>query len=356
MKRLESLDVVRGMTVAGMILVNNGTHSQFSMLGHEPWNGLSFSDLVFPFFLFIMGVSMYLSMSKRGNRLDGPMVAKIVKRTAVLFLIGLGINWLELGLHADFLNFEGLRFWAVLQRIALCYFIVSLTVLMVPARYTSPLAWCVLAVYGVIMIVGDAYSTDPSANIISRVDIAIFGDSHLYHRSPVDPEGLVSTLGSLANVLFGYYAAFCMSRAKSVGDKCRELLFLGAVLTFFGFLVNFGLPYNKHVWSPSFALVTSGFCSLLLGIVMTLVDMRHKKGPWVDCFRIFGVNALALYVTSELIAIFCGHWGISSMLWQLWDTLIPVPQLASLGYSLTFVAVNFAIGYPLWRKSIYIKL
>ncbi len=354
-KRLQSLDVVRGMTVAGMILVNNGYRGSFQALRHAEWNGLSLSDLVFPFFLFIMGVSIYLSFSGKGFRPDSTTIVKVLKRTLLLFVIGIAINWLEKA-SAGVVSLQELRFWAVLQRIAICYLCVSIFALVSKHRHTLTLAILLLTVYAVIIIAGNGYSLDRSDNIIHLADSRIFGDAHLYHKSPVDPEGLLSTLPAIANVLFGFYCGMKVKDSSSLQGKSSDVFTIGAILTFAGFIVNFALPYNKHIWSPSFSLVTSGFCALLLALMMRTIDEKGKDGLWKDCFMVFGTNALILYITSEIIAIILGRIGFSAMLFNACSLLIPVSQLASLCYALIYVAINFAIGFPLWRKRIFIKL
>lgn len=354
-KRLLSLDIVRGMTVVGMIMVNNGYHGSFEALRHAEWNGLSLSDLVFPFFLFIMGVSMFLSFSGKGFKLTPQVLGKILKRTLLLLLIGIAINWFDKAIYGNF-GFQELRFWAVLQRIALCYLLVSLFAFAFNRRYILTTATLLLVIYAAILIAGDGYSQEKTQNILYLADKWLLGDAHLYHKSAVDPEGLLSTIPSVANVLFGFYCGMKIKELHTILEKTNALFFAGSVLTFAGFIVNFAFPCNKHIWSPSFALVTSGFCTLLLALMMVLIDGRGKRGAWVDFFQIFGTNALLLYITSEVMAIAFGRIGLNDLLFDAWSSLIPVPQLASLAYAVTYVAMNFAIGYPLWRKHIYVKL
>lgn len=146
-KRLVSLDIVRGITVAGMILVNNGYGNSFQMLRHAEWNGLSVSDFVFPFFLFIMGVSLYLSLSKTGFKFSWKTFGKVAKRTVLLFAIGIGINWFGIAVWGNGLSIGELRFWAVLQRIALCYFLVAMFALCGKPKQTVPLVVLLIISY-----------------------------------------------------------------------------------------------------------------------------------------------------------------------------------------------------------------
>lgn len=356
MARLLSLDVVRGFTVAGMILVNNGYGASFTPLRHAEWNGLSLSDLVFPFFLFIMGVSMYLSFSGRGFDLTAPKFLKILKRTFLLLLIGIAINWFDMAIWGSPLAFGELRFWAVLQRIAVCYFVVSLIVLTINHRYVISISIGLLVIYALILIFGQGYATDKAVNLLYQVDAWTIGDAHMYHYSIVDPEGLVSTISSLANVLFGFYCGMKIKSARVMADKINALFIAGSLLMFAGWFVNFGLPFNKNIWSPSFALITSGFCALLLALVMIAVDQKDKRGIIVTFFQAFGVNALMMYVSSELMAIIFGRIGFSQLLYDGCSLIIPFDECRSLAYALCFVLLNYAIAYPLFKKGVYIKL
>ena len=354
--RLQSLDVLRGLTVAAMILVNNGYRDSFEMLRHAPWNGLSVSDFVFPFFLFIMGVSLYLSLSKSNFRFSTRAFFKILKRSLLLLAIGIAINWLEMACDGKALLLSELRFWAVLQRIAICYFIAALLALLLKHRFILPLSFILLATYGYILISGNGYSEDKNLNILYLTDAWLFGDSHLYHKSAVDPEGLLSTMSALTNVLFGFYCGMRMKRGGNLLNKSLNCFVAGLILLSSGFIVNFFLPVNKHVWSPGFALVTSGACALALGLLIKWIDSDKISNPLTLFFKVFGANALLLYITSEIMAIFFGEWGISAAIFSFWSSFIPVPPLASLCYALTYVLLNFLIGFPLWKKHIYIKL
>ncbi len=356
MARLVSLDVVRGITVAGMILVNNGYGSTFSPLKHAEWNGLSLSDLVFPFFLFIMGVSIYISFEKRGFDFTSQKFTKILRRTVILLVTGIAINWLDMAFDGNPWAFGELRFWAVLQRIAVCYIVASVIALTVNHRYILTIAITLLIIYTVILIFGHGYAPSKDFNILYKVDAWMLGDAHLYHRSPVDPEGLLSTVSALTNVLFGFYCGMKMQQTKQLSGKVNNLLIIGAILSLAGLIINYALPFNKRIWSPTFALVTSGFCALLLALVMTAIDRDKIRNPLITFFRCFGVNALILYISSELMAIIFGNLGISDLIYEGVSLLIPYPKLTSLLYALTFVMMNYAIAYLLYRKRIYIKL
>ncbi len=361
-QRLESLDITRGLTVAGMILVNNGMSDSWPPLRHAVWNGLTLADLVFPFFLFIMGFSMFLSLSARHFEANSATISKILKRTLLLLLLGLAINWLDKAAGGKPWCWGELRFWAVLQRIAFCYLLVALWALTSLRHHAVTTMVIVLAVYTVLLVVGNGYDYDSSTNILARIDRAIVGEAHLYHKSPVDPEGLPGILGSLVNVLAGFYCASLIR--KNIDSRIIALYTAAAIILAIGGLLTYCLPVNKRIWSPSFALVTSGMCALLLAVIMTVTD-RNKSlqltlsKPIVllsEIFKVFGTNALALYIISELLAIFFGATSISKSFYSLLLGLIPFPMLVSLTYALLFVTLNFLIGLILYRRHIFIKL
>ena len=340
--------------MAGMILVNNGYGESFMPLQHSKWNGMTPCDLVFPFFLFIMGVSTYLSLSKYQFRMTGVVLRKIVRRTLLLFLIGLFINWLDLAIGGDVNCFGHLRLWAVLQRIALCYGIVSLLALVINHRYVLHLSAALLVAYAIILWLGNGYAQDPS-NVLARVDTWLFGAEHLYHKSPVDPEGLLGTIPSVAHTMLGFYLGMLLKKAKTVDAKVMNGLLLGAVLVIAGYLLSYLLPLNKRIWSPSYVLMTCGLASLLQGVLMYVIDIRGKKG-WSGIFHVFGVNPLFLYVSSEVLAIVLGHFGVSEWVFNGIHGVISHPQWASLSYAIYFVLLNFLLGYILYKRKIYIKL
>jgi len=354
-QRLQSLDVLRGMTVAGMILVNNGYGESFEMLRHSKWNGMTPCDLVFPFFLFIMGISCYLSLSKSRFTATGPVLFKILKRTVLLFAIGLFINWFDHAIEGDLLCFGHLRIWAVMQRIALCYFFVSMFAIYCNHRYTIPTIIGLLVVYTIILLAGNGYAEDASTNILAQVDLNLFGYDHLYHKSPVDPEGLVGTISSVAHVLLGFYCGKLIKTKQQVDQKALAVFALGTVCVIAGYLLSYGLPLNKRIWSPSYVFMTCGLAAMLQALFMYIIDIKQKKN-WTTFFCIFGVNALALYVSSDLIAILFGHFGINTFIYDALHAVIPAVKWASLAYALTFVGINFLIGYILWKRKIFIKL
>lgn len=349
--RLLSLDILRGMTVAGMILVNNGYGDSFEMLRHSKWNGMTPCDLVFPFFLFIMGISCYLSLSKGGFKPTPQVLKRVIKRTVLLFAIGLFINWFDHAIDGDLLCFPHLRIWAVMQRIALCYLFTSLFALYANHRYTVPTVIVLLAAYTLLIIYGNGYAEDASVNIIARADLNIFGYDHLYHKSPVDPEGLLGTISSVAHVLIGFYCGKLIKQKDTVEQKALAVFTVGTVCVIAGYLLSYGLPLNKRIWSPSYVFMTCGLAALLQALLISL-EFRVQSLE----FRVFGVNALALYVCSELLSVIFSHFGINDIIYNALHTVITPDKWASLAYAVVFVGINYAIGYILWKRKIFIKL
>lgn len=357
-QRLVSLDLLRGLTVAMMILVNNGYGESFSQLRHVKWNGMTVCDLVFPFFLFMVGISTYLSLRKTQFQATPYVLRKIFKRAVLLFLIGLGINWFDHAIGGDVLCFGHLRIWAVLQRIALCYLAASLFAIYANHKYTIPTIVGLLVIYILIITLGNGYAFDAEANILAQVDLHLFGYDHLYHKSPVDPEGLVSTIPAIAHTLIGFLCGKLVCSKVSPKEKVRNIFIFGLLLTIAGFALSLWLPLNKRIWSPSFVLATCGLAMLLLALIMKIeqwAPSSMNKGGWV-ILLVFGMNPLFLYVLSEFMAIIFGHFGISTIIFDSIHSVVSAPKWASLCYALTFVLLNWLVGYVLYRKKIFIKI
>jgi len=352
--RLLSLDILRGMTVALMILVNNSWGDAYQMLQHSEWNGLTPCDLVFPFFLFIMGITTYLSLAKYQFQPQPQAIRKILRRSILLFLIGLFINYLSIAIDGDWGAFDHLRYWAVLQRIAVCYLIVSLLALTLNHRFISLLVVIILVVYGAILLLFNGYATDAS-NIALQIDQNLFGYDHLYHHTPIDPEGLLGTISAIAHTLIGFLCGKWMKAASTKQDKAIVFFSVGTAMVFCGWLLSYGLPINKCVWSPSYVLITCGLAALLQGFLIYIIDIKGQAN-WTTFFHVFGVNPLVLYAGSEILSILLSHVGFSSLVYDTLHSAIPFPKVASLFYAVYFVLLLFIIGYLLYRKKIFIKL
>lgn len=369
--RLVSLDVLRGLTVMLMIFVNNGAGPQiFSTLQHSKWNGMTPCDLVFPFFLFMVGISTYLSLGRCGFEWSAETAHKIAKRTVTLFLIGLAINWFDMACDGRPSDFAHLRIMGVMQRIALCYSCTALTAVglkrLVGSTRTLPyVAIALLLSYTLLIVLGRGYDHNASTNILALADSFVLGHAHLYHKSPVDPEGLLSTLPAIAHTMIGFWVAAWATGQQADDPQTHRLnvvsrlMVAGALLVFAGYLLTFAMPLNKRIWSPSYVCVTCGFAALAQGLLVYLIDLRRPALARHVCTRltlVFGTNPLFLYVASEMIAILLGATGLKDTAYHGLHSLITDGYIASLFYATLFVAAHAWMGYELWRRKIYIKL
>ena len=360
-QRLLSLDVLRGLTVAAMILVNNGwNHDHYAPLRHVDWNGLTVCDLVFPFFLFMVGVSIYISMSRHAG--EPGMVKKILKRTFLMFIIGVALHVWDMLINGDGADIPSkLRIWGVLQRIALSYCFASLFFNLFKGKYLWHAIISLLVIYGIILIVGNGYSEDPEENWLSKVDRTLFGD-HIYHqvlnrKTPVDPEGLVGTIAGISHALVGVVCGRAIMTAKENKEKIMQLLLIAVSIGLVGYLLTFDFPLNKRIWSPSFTLVTCSMAASLLGILLFIIDIKgHTK--WCGIFRMFGMNALSLYVISELIPLILWGIGLSYPIHTFWMNIFGEnnPNIISIFYALSIVAIVALLAWFLDKKKIYIKI
>jgi predicted acyltransferase len=356
---------MRGITIAGMIMVNNPGSWQYvyAPLRHAQWDGLTPTDLVFPFFMFIMGVSMFFSLRKYDLTLSRASVSKVLKRTLVIFLVGLGLNLFSHLSRHGFEAFAQLRILGVLQRLALAYGIGSLIALAVRPKYLLQTTAAILLCYAALLALTGSLtlSTD---NIIAALDRTLLGESHMYKdsladgtRIAFDPEGLLSTIGSVAHVLLGFYAGRLIANAKKNNEHIlRNLLLLGTILLFAGLLLQYACPINKKIWSATFVLTTCGLASLLLGLLVWTIDINRRK-RWALFFEAFGINPLYLYVQAALLATLFSATGIHSFV----HTSLFEPAFGhfggSLAWALFFVALNWIPGYYwLYKKQIYIKI
>lgn len=391
-KRLLSLDILRGITIAGMILVNNpgSWSSAYAPLKHAEWNGLTPTDLVFPFFMFIMGISTYISLRKYSFKPSKEILIKIFRRFIVIFGIGLAIAWFSrlcygtvnsmtgedaLPFWAAAINaansFDTIRFLGVMPRLAICYCVASLIAITVNHKHLLWIIAAILIGYALTLFFGNGYEFSET-NVINIVDRAVLGVNHMYTdivggvRLTFDPEGLLSTLPSVAHVLIGIWAGEKIMNTTSNDKKIIFLFITGAILTFSGFLLSYGFPINKKIWSPTFVITTCGLASTLLALLIWIIDIKgHNK--WCTFFQVFGVNPLYLYVQSGVFGILFGaiRWanadgGYTSIHGFIYNDLIKSvvidPAFASLIYSIIFIMINWVVGYYLFKKKIYIKI
>lgn len=383
-QRLLALDVLRGITIAGMILVNNpgSWTSIYAPLEHASWIGLTPTDLVFPFFMFIMGISTYISLRKYNFEFSHSATLKILKRTLVIFLIGLGIAWLSLSFRTFYslakedldygtrflrsiTNFSHLRILGVMQRLALCYGVTSLIAILVRHKYIPVIVIFTLFAYFLLLLFGNGFMQSEQ-NIISVVDQSILGVNHMYKDAglAIDPEGLLSTIPSICHVLIGFWCGELLMAVKDNGERIQRLFLVGTILTFSGLLLSYGCPISKKLWSPTFVLTTCGLASSFLALLIWIIDIKGYK-TWCKFFESFGVNPLFIYVMGAVLTVLTGSFffpyagKLMSIKLYIYKYLLqPFMEniQASLVFALLFVGVNWLIGYVLYKKKIYIKI
>jgi len=380
-KRLLSLDILRGITVAGMLLVNNpGTWSHiYTPLEHAEWIGLTPTDLVFPFFIFVMGVSMYFSLRKFNFKLNGTLLKKIVRRTVLLMLVGWAVSWfshLMYGLaRGDSFavavnNLDTIRILGVFQRLALCYFFGSLIAVLCNHKFIPWVIGILLVGYALLLQLGNGYDFSLD-NILARVDNAVLGEKHMYHESAygtkiaLDPEGLLSTIPCIAHVLIGLMVGKLIMTYHDNHDRIMRLMILGTSMLLAGWLLQYGIPCGKKMWSSTFVLITTGMATCILALLIYVIDVKGNK-RWCRFFEHFGVNPLALYLLGSILSIVFGSVAIGhslegdritihSMIYDGYLTFAS-EKCASLLYAITFVLINWVVGYILYKKKIYIKI
>jgi predicted acyltransferase len=421
-KRLTALDAFRGMTIALMILVNTpGTWEHvYAPLLHAPWNGWTPTDLVFPFFLFIVGVSLYFSFKKFDHQLTSKATEKILMRTAAIFLVGLLLNafpnhlkahgvlwqaifytllatWLSMPLWKDkvkasllrsiewicllgliglflfTLDGNKLRILGVLQRIALAFGLGAFICLLFKGRALIYVLISILVGYWLIMIgFGDLTL---EGNFQRIVDLAILGDAHMYHgyidktgsKIAFDPEGLLSTLPSVGNVILGFLAGKIISDNKDQKQAVFQLFLYGFPLLLLAYLWNPFFPINKPIWSSSYVLHTCGLGMIILGFSLYFLDIKGKT-KWAQPFVVFGLNPLFIYALSSISVKILFNWiqfdsgggniqnGYQALYHNVFAAIAGNNELGSFLFALFYVFLHWVVAYFLYKKRIFIKV
>ena len=371
-KRILSIDVLRGLTVAGMILVNNpGGGEVFTPFEHANWIGLTPADLVFPFFMFLMGITTYLSLRKYQFEWSRACGKKIVKRAFSLWLIGLTIDWLVMlsvqysepsGFVLSYLweSLSHLRLLGVLPRLGICYGLAAVIVLSVKHRYIPWIIATLFVGYFVVLECCNGWSHD-STNILALADRAVLGVNHCYVWDVPDPEGVLSTVPALAHVLIGFCVGKYIMNTNGLDNKIERLFIIGVSLTLMGWLLSFGCPVSKKIWTPTFSMITCGMCSALLALLIWAIDKHGHKNRLTTFFLVFGVNPLVLYVLSDLLFIpfdVLPVGGHSIVHWAYHSVLFPLlgAKLASLAWGLCIVSLVWSFGYAMYKKRVFISL
>lgn len=369
-QRFLALDVFRGMTICFMIIVNtpgNGA-TTFAPLQHAAWNGFTPTDLVFPSFLFAVGNAMSFVMAKWENLPTSAVLTKILKRTAIIFLLGFLMYWFPFvkwnGTEITAFPFSETRVFGVLQRIGLAYGLASLLIYFLKPRRTYILSiFLLLAYWAILYAFGDA--ADPlslEGNAVLKLDRWLLGDAHLYHGEGVafDPEGLLSTLPAIVNVVIGYWAGDWIRRKGQSWETLTILLLTGAALMFGAFCWNSGFPVNKKLWTSSFVLLTTGIDCILIATIMYVVDFRQRTS-WTGFFTVLGKNPLSIYLLSELLVIILYMLRTSSgtpYFKAIYENAFSWigGNWGSLAFAICYMLVCWSVGWWMDKRKIYIRV
>lgn len=366
--RYLSLDVFRGLTICLMIVVNSmGPGADpYPILDHAEWFGFTFADFVFPSFLFAMGNSMaFSSASKLSGR---EYFSKAIKRTILLFAVGLLLAWFPFFLFNsdgvfEWKYFENLRFMGVLQRIALCYLIAALLV-----RHLNfkQIFWSgVVLLFGywglLVFCAPSGLAYDKAANFGSVIDNFIIPQSHIFRRDDgFEPEGLLGTLPAVVNVLAGYLAVIAIKNAKDKSVTVKKLIGIGIICIVAANIWAIGFPISKKLWTSSYVVLCNGLDLVLLGTLIFAIEIKNLKSS-TKFFEVFGKNPLAIYVFSIvllkilLVARAAPTQSIHVWLGELMQAAIP-GSLGSLIFAIIFMLACWGFGLWLDRKQIIIKL
>jgi predicted acyltransferase len=367
--RLVSLDLFRGATIAAMILVNNAGDgpSSYWPLKHAEWNGWTPTDLIFPFFLFIVGVAMAFSFNSRLKRGESRwrLLRHVYWRAVILFALGLFLNGFP---NQYFLS--SWRVYGILQRIAICYLIAAIFALWTSRRGWIIAAFVCVAGYWILMryvpVPGFGVPThdipllDPDRNLAAWLDRKLLA-GHLYDDTH-DPEGVISTIPAIATTLLGLITGDWLRSPHTAKTKLVGMALFGLAGVGAGELWNLWLPINKNLWTSSFVLLTAGLALLCLAFGYWVLDVKHWRGGWTTLFLVFGMNPIAAYVFAEVISHslyrFSNAAGLSweDVLYQNWFEPFASPANASLLYAVCYVLGCWVVMWMLYRGRIFLKI
>jgi predicted acyltransferase len=365
-----------------MILVNNpGSWGHiFSPLQHASWHGCTPTDLVFPFFLFAVGNAMSFVMPKLALGTPTDFWKKVIKRTVLIFAIGLFLNWSPFVKYSDnhliFKVWENVRILGVLQRIALCYFFASVIVYYGKSRMALFIGMMILVIYWVLNILlgtaGHPYSL--SGFFGNAIDQSILGVTHIYKGEgvPFDPEGLISMFPAIVQVILGFLVGeYIQAKGKNF-EMLTHVLLTGVVLVLAGYIWDFSFPINKKIWTSSYVLYTTGLAMITLGMFIYLLEFKEEKGKWSHFFDVFGKNPLFIFVLSGFLprVLALLRWAdhtddkgqpvyTSALPWfyeHVCKNINSDLRIGSFVYALCFIAFMATLAYILDKKKIYIKV
>ncbi len=377
-KRLVSLDVFRGGTIAAMILVNNpgSWDHMYAPLQHADWHGWTITDLIFPFFLFIVGVSIVLAFTRQISQgVPGSvMVKRITTRSLIIFGIGLLLNGYpyftlepSFGLHNHLID---LRVMGVLQRIAICYLVASLMFLYVKPKVMARIIAGILLFYWAAMTLipvpgfGAGMIDNPEANLTAWLDRIILTRSHIWSGSTYDPEGLFSTLPAIATTLLGVMAGNILFSDRNTIEKTTRILLWGFLLVTLGYVWDWVFPINKPLWTSSYAVFTAGLGMMVFGACYWLIDIKgyqHYTRPLVA----YGVNPLVVFYMSGIVGRTLGliqipvagdRVPLQAAIFENIFLPLASPINASLMYSIVWVIAWYLVLSYLYKKKIFVKV
>lgn len=376
--RLVYLDVFRGITIASMVLVNNpGTWSAvYEPLKHAEWHGITPTDYIFPFFLFIVGVAIPLSLGKRLEATGSgrEIYLKILKRSVLIFLLGLflaSFPFYDFS-QGTWIDVSKLRIMGVLQRIAICYLVASLIFIHTSWWWQAAVAIALCLIYWALMTLipvpgcVETSVNDKACNLAAYLDRLILGENHLWRQSKVyDPEGLLSTIPAVSTTLAGVLTGHWIRKEIGSYQKVAGIFFFGVLLVALGYFWGYSFPINKSLWTSSYAVYTSGLALCFLGACYYLIDIQNQTW-WTKPFVIFGVNPLILFVgsglmTKTLLTIKIRASDGKELSLQRWifeSLFLPLaePTNASLLYAVSFVLLWLFLMWILYRKHTYIRV
>lgn len=359
--RLISLDALRGFTIAAMVLVNfpGSWNYVYEPLEHAAWNGITPTDFIYPFFLFIVGVSIVLAFSKRlgSETPKAALYKKIVIRSLKIFAVGVFLSLIP------YFNFAELRVTGVLQRIAIVFMACAFIFLKTSFKTQAWTGAVILVAYWLMMtlIPTPGYNQpmlDPGVNLAAWFD-SLFLPGKMW-QGDWDPEGFLSTLPAIASGIAGLLAGQLLLSDRQPHEKANLLMVAGFFSVLIGYVWSLNFPVNKNIWTSSYVMVTAGAASLALGAAYYIVDLK-KYTRWTRPGIVFGANAIAVYALADLLAIifYTIPFGSQSLNMHFMAALTSAgvaPKLASMLYAILFVGINFIPAYILYRKKIFIKL
>lgn len=368
-QRFIALDVFRGMTICFMIIVNTpGGDPTFSPLHHAAWNGFTPTDLVFPSFMFAVGNAMSFVMKKWEALPTSQVVGKILKRTFIIFLLGYLMYWFPFVTKDAAGNwmlapFSHTRVFGVLQRIALAYGAASLMIYFWGARASTIISIIVLILYWPVMYYfGDGTDPfSPHTNAALKLDTWLLGENHMYHGEgfAFEPEGLLSTFPSIANVVAGYLVGAYVQRKGNTYEGLAKLLMAGFACIVIAYWWNLGFPINKKLWTSSFVMHTVGLDCLILACIMYWIDFRNQTAG-TYFFKVFGRNPLPIYLLSELLVTILYTIQVGDIPLNQWIYqnifIYAGDYLASLLFAITYMLLCWSVGYILDKNKVYIRV